>query len=148
MNRGRSHILITTLLLALMVVPAAVAGGNARAQPQATDQLSPQRVIQGDGQNLRQPAPPATSLSSPAASSETGPAAEATMRATAGKAKSQQPPASSVVLVQTNSSFHWGDAGIGAAAAAGIILVLLGGLITRAPRAQRAATPQLGASEQ
>ena len=149
MNTRIGRTLVTTLLVAITVSPAAFAGANSQAQRQATDQISRQRLIQGDGENIRQPDAPATNLSLLPASYETRPADEAAMRAAAGNAKSQQLPKSSVVLVRTNSGFKWGDAGIGAAAAAGAILLLLGGLLLIRPERRQSLTapPQFGTSD-
>jgi hypothetical protein len=95
---------VTTLLVAVTVTPVAIAGGNSEPQPRPTDQISAQRVIQGDGQNLLTRAAPWSSLSrasAPGASPTTASAEEAGMRAAAGKAKSQQSLTSSVLLVRT-----------------------------------------------
>lgn len=142
--------LTSAWLIAMIIAPAALADGSPPGQRGGAIHISRQRVIQGDGQNLRTSPEPASHVSSGAASPGAGLATEAAMRAAAGKARSKQAPTPSVVLVRTSSSFQWGDAGIGAAAAAGAILLLLGALLfTRTPRAGGSAsiTPQLGTSE-
>jgi hypothetical protein len=132
MNSSTVRKTTSALLVAMIIAPAALAGGSSSTQDLST---TPE---------------PAAHVSPGATEPQAGLAAEAAMRAAVGKARTKQALMPSMVLVRTNSSFHWSDAGIGAAAAAGAILLLLGALIfARTPRANnlRPTTPQLGTTE-
>lgn len=113
--------IITALLIALTIAPYALAD--------SATHVSPQRVIQGDGANLRSSTEAATSPSAAPTSSATDAAAEAAMRAATGKAKSDATLTTSIVLVRNTTGFQWGDAGIGAAAATGAIFLIVGLLL-------------------
>jgi hypothetical protein len=51
-----------------------------------------------------------------------------------------QPVAAPTIVIRDSGGFDWGDAGIGAAATLGLVIVALGGAALRAPHGRRPRT--------